>query len=205
MMKQRSRSSGAAGKPLLEFVCDTLVRSGCELLRVEGRDRDGFQLSFEGPLLQRAGLRGVLFPLRRSRTRRSGAATTVQLPEAFDGGPDFRDTFHLFTSVLLGVDPDRGLFVAFDPGRHFPEDEPLRVSISTEMVTETLERSWHTWLREGWEERDFDFAETLVGFRRERLLHYLTFERTADGLDTGHRSLLAERFLDVTRGRRRVE
>jgi hypothetical protein len=73
------------------------------------------------------------------------------------------------------------------------------------MVRGALERGWHTWLREGWEEKDFDFAETLVAFRRERLLHYLYFERIAEGLDTGHRSRLAEEFLDVTRGRRRAE
>lgn len=205
MAKHQSLSSDAAGKPLLDFVCDTLVRSRCELLHVEGRDRDGFRLSFEDPLLQRAGLCGFLFPLRPSRARRSGTGTTVRLPDAFDGGPGLREPFRLYTSVLLGVDPARGLFVAFDPARHFPEDEPLRVSVSAEMVSGTLETGWHTWLREGWEERDFDFAETLVGFRCEHLLHYLFFERIAEGLGTGHRSRLAEEFLDVTRGRRRAE
>ena len=128
---------------------------------------------------------------------------TSQTPST--AAPVFRDPFHLFTAVLLGVDPDRGLFVAFDPARHFPEDEPLRDSISAEMVRGTLETGWHSWLREGWEERDFDFAEALVGFRCERLLHYLFFERIAHGLDTGHRSRLAEKFLDVTRGCRRAE
>ena len=205
MAKHHSLSSDAAGKPLLGFVCDTLVRSGCELLLVEGRDRDGFRLSFEHPLLQRAGLCGFLFPLRPSRARRSDTSTTVQFPDAFDGGAGIPEPSRLYTSVLLGVDPDRGLFVAFDPGRHFAEDEPLRVSISAEMVKDTLETGLHTWLREGWEERDFDFAEMLVGFRRERLLHYLTFERIAEGLDTGHRSLLAEKVFDVSRERRRAK
>lgn len=70
------------------------------------------------------------------------------------------------------------------------------------MVRTTLERGWHSWLREGWEERDFDFAEATVGFQRDRLFHYVLFERIAEDLDTGHRELLVEKFLDVIRRRR---
>jgi hypothetical protein len=105
-----------------------------------------------------------------------------------------RDAFRLFTSVLLGVEPTRGLFVALDPSRHYPDDSPLCVLVGARMVRSSLERGWHTWLREGWETRAFDFAETLVGFRREYLLRYLEFERIADGLDAGPRALLAEAF-----------
>ena len=67
------------------------------------------------------------------------------------------------------------------------------------MVRTTLERGWHSWLREGREERDFDFAEALVRFRSNRLFHYVHFEQIAVGLDTGHRERLAEEFLDVIR------
>ena len=70
------------------------------------------------------------------------------------------------------------------------------------MVRTNLESSWDSWLREGWEERDFDFAEVLVGFRSDRLFHNVLFERIAEGLDTSNRERLAEGFLDVTRRRR---
>lgn len=130
--------------------------------------------------------------------------TTLRLPDSFGSGPGLRDPFCLFTSVILGVDPTRGLFVAFDPARHLPGDGPLRVSISARAVRIVEERRWHSWLREGWERRSFDFAEALVGFRSEHLLAYLEFERIAVGLDTGHRSLLADTFPEVVRRQTRL-
>ena len=114
----------------------------------------------------------------------------------------YRDPFLLFTSVLLAADPRSKLSVAFDPARPLPEDAPLRFSISARMVRSTLERGWHSWLREGWEERDVDFAEALFGFRGDQLLRYVLFERIAEGLDTGHRQRLAEEFPGLTRARR---
>jgi len=202
MARARSGSSTNPTAPLLAFLCDTLLRSGCELLKVESDKSGVFRLAFEDPLLQRYGLLGSLFSLRPDGTDGDGARMTLLPPASPDDPSRGRDPFGVFTSVLLGVDPIRGLFVAFDPARHFPEDAPLQVSISAEVVRTTLERGWHSWLREGWEERDFDFAEALVGFRSDRLFYYVHFERIAEGLDTPYRERLAEEFFEVTRRRR---
>ena len=203
MARARSCPSVPEGSPLLDSLRDTLTRSGCDLLRVEGADQGGFRLSFEDGLHRRSGICGLLFQLRSAGTERDRVVTTLRLPDSIACGPGSRDPFGLHTSVLLGVEPARGLFVAFDPARHFSEDEPLRVSISARAIRVTQERGWHSWLREGWERRAFDFAEALVGFRSAHLLAYLEFERIAAGIDTGHRSLLADTFLDATRRRAR--
>jgi hypothetical protein len=185
--------------PLLADLCDTLVRSGCEVLHVDGSPKGTFSLSWEDPLLQRAGLRGQLVPLVRRDRNPGGADATLKLAGTSATEPD---PFGLFTSVLLGIDPSRDLFVAFDPARHFPEDEPLRVSISAAPLRRVLARGWHAWEREEYERDGTGFAETLVGFTAPNLVRYVLFERLASGLDTGHRQLLAERFYsDVLRGR----
>ncbi len=201
MAAPRSCALGREGSPLLDHFCGTLSRLGCDLLRVEGTDQDGFRLSFEDRLLRRSGIRGLLFRLGPAGAARNRLVTTVRLPDSLESRPCLPAPFGLFTNVLLGIDPARGLVVGFDPARHFPEDEPLRVSISARAVRVTQERGWYSWLREGWERREFDFAEALVGFRSEHLLEYLEFERIAVGLDTGHRSLLADTYLGVVRRR----
>lgn len=193
----RSRSRQPEG--LLACLTGTLARSGCELLHVDGSAKGTFRLSWENPLLQRTGLRGLLVPLVRRDRNPDGADATLKIAGTATTDPD---PFGLFTSVVLGIDPSRDLFVAFDPARHFPEDEPLRVSISAAPLRHVLARGWHAWEREEYERDGTGFAETLVGFTAPHLVRYVLFERLASGLDTGHRQLLAERFTsDVLRGR----
>lgn len=202
MPRPRASASTSPTSPLLAFLCDTLVRSGCELLNVEGARNGRFRLAFEDSLLQRSGLVGRLFRLEPHGKDADGARMNLRPAASADDAPHGRDPFGLFTSVLLGVDPARGLFVAFDPARHFPEDGPLRVSISATPLRRVLARGWHAWEREEYERDGTGFAETLVGFTAPDLVRYVLFERLASGLDTGHRQLLAERFYsDVLRRR----
>ena len=202
MPRPRASASTSPTSPLLAFLCDTLVRSGCELLNVEGARNGCFRLSFEDPHLHRSGIVGRLFRLEAHDTDGDGARMTLRPAASPDGAPHGRDSFGLFTSVLLGVEPSRDLFVAFDPARHFPEDEPLRVSINAAPLQRVLARGWHAWEREEYERDGTGFAETLVGFTAPNLVRYVLFERLASGLDTGHRQLLAERFYsDVLRRR----
>lgn len=192
-----SRSRQPEG--LLACLTGTLARSGCELLHVDGSAKGAFRLSWEDLLLQRAGLRGLLVPLVRRDRNPGSADATLKI-----AGTSTSDTdpFGLFTSVLLGVDPSRDLFIAFDPARHFPEDEPLRVSISAALLRRVLAQGWHAWEREVYERDGTGFAETLVGFTAPHLVRYVLFERLASGLDTGHRQLLAERFCSSVLRRR---
>lgn len=122
MARRGDGSSTKPTTPLLAFLCDALLRSGCRLLKVEGGEGGAFRLAFEGPLLQRSGLAGRLFRLRPDRADGDGARMILRPPTSADDARDGLDPFRVFTAVHLGVDPARGLFVAFDPARHFPED-----------------------------------------------------------------------------------
>jgi hypothetical protein len=198
MPRIRSRTPVRCLGPLLRYLTETLSRSGCELLHVTGTRKDTLRLSYENPLLQRVGLTGLLLPLGPHTQDPHGATATIQVA-AWRGrtSPCDRDPFGPFTPVLLGIDPARDLFVAFDPGRHFPEDDSLSVSISGEPLRQILARGWHAWEREEWEsEEDGGFAETLVGFTDPNLVRYVLFERLAAGLDTGPRQRLAEMYYE---------
>ena len=199
MSRRPSSSRRRQPEELLAHLTGTLVRSGCELLHVDGPEKGTFRLSWEDALLQRVGLRGQLVPLVRRARNPGGADATLKLSGTSTTDPD---PFGLFTSVLLGVDPSRDLFVAFDPARHFPEDGSLRISISAAPLRRVLAQGWHAWEREEYERDETGFAETLVGFTASNLVRYVHFERLATGLDTGPRQLLAERFYsDVLRRR----
>lgn len=201
MLRTRPRTPVRRVRPLLRYLTDTLSRSGCELLHVAGTREDTFRLSYESPLLQRVGLTGQLISLLPHTQDPDGATATIQVADGPGGNsPCAREPFGLFTPVLLGVDPARDLFVAFDPSRHFPEEELLRVSISGEPLRRTLATGWHAWEREEWEVEETGFAETLVGFTGPNLVRYVLFERLAAGLDTGPRQRFAEMYYeDVVR------
>ena len=170
------------------------------MLKVDGDKGGFFRLAFEDPLLQRSGLVGRLFRLLPHDTNGDGARMTLRPPASPDDARRGRDPFRVFTSVLLGVDPARGLFVAFDPARHFPEDAPLRVAISADPLRHVRAQGWHAGSARS-TSGTARFAETIVGFRRDRLLHYVLFERIAEGLDTPYRERLAEEFMSITRRR----
>lgn len=198
-----SRTAVRRVQPLLRYLSETLSRSGCEVLHVAGTRKGTFRLSYENPLLQRVGLTGQLFSLRPHTQDPDGATATIHVAGGPGGSsPCDRERFGLFTPVLLGADPTRNLLVAFDPSRHFPEEEPLRVSIRGEPLRQTLARGWHAWEREEWEVEETGFAETLVGFTGPNLVRYVLFERLAVGLDTGPRQLFAEMYYEdiVRRG-----
>ena len=126
MVPARHRREPGALDPLVSYLIDTLVATGVEILHVEPAPDGSFRLSWEDKLCRRAGIAGLLLPLRAGGQDPAGATATVVMPGVPDGAcPCDIDPFGLFTPVLLGVDPARALFVAFDPTRHFPEDDPL--------------------------------------------------------------------------------
>jgi hypothetical protein len=110
-----------------------------------------------------------------------------------------RDPAGVDVTLVLAVDPERGLIVGLDPLVY--EDLPMGISVyyrDTDAEA-TAEHGWAVWEREksgGQRRVSWEGLETLVGFRPERFLDYVRFEARASalGLDPGLRSALAEDF-----------
>lgn len=124
------------------------------------------------------------------------------------------DPLGVTTTIFIGIDLDRRLFVAADPLMNNPSPMSRSVEFKSEHVSEILDTGWAAWERERREaktrtRRAFELlpdirTEILIGGRRERLLDLILMERIAQsptrerqGLDPGERHLIADKFRDL--------
>ena len=105
----------------------------------------------------------------------------------------WQDPFGLYTTLLVGIDPEEGFFVSADPILHSPTRFFISLEFKQNHVDEILGRRWHVWERERRGGSD-DPAEVLVGGTPESFLRCIRFEREVLGEDQGHRQLVGERF-----------
>lgn len=121
-------------------------------------------------------------------------------------GPDdkklhelWQDPLGIFTTLLIGIDPREGFFVAADPQLHNPTRFFIRMEFKEQHATAIKRDGWHVWerasrgprhLKPG--ERLHSF-ETMVGGTKDAFLDLIRLERAALGLPPGDRHLLAER------------
>jgi hypothetical protein len=107
----------------------------------------------------------------------------------------WQDPYGLYTTLLVGIDPDLGIFVGADPVLHSPTRFFISIEFKRDHAKEILERSWFAWerVKRGEDQPTSDApVEVLVGGTREAFLRYVKFEREALGEDQGHRQMLAE-------------
>ncbi|HEX5716039.1 MAG TPA: hypothetical protein VF179_07770, partial [Thermoanaerobaculia bacterium] len=103
----------------------------------------------------------------------------------------WQDPYGLYTTLLVGINPELGFFVGADPVLHSPSRFFISIEFKQKHVDEILGRGWHTWERQ---RRSSDEPiEALVGGRPKAFLSYIRFEREAFSEDQGHRQMLAER------------
>src|SRR5262249_34058155 len=99
--------------------------------------------------------------------------------------PIWQDPLGLFTTVFVGISPERGYFVALDPEMHNPTKFFIRIEYKDKHAEEISKDGWVAWERDrrGHEEP----VEVLVGGTAEHFLDLVRFERAAHGLDPGNR------------------
>jgi hypothetical protein len=107
----------------------------------------------------------------------------------------WQDPFGLYTTLFVGIDPERELFVGADPVLHNPTRFFMSVEFKQAQVNEVIKAGWHAWERERRRRgEESEPVEVLVGGTAENFLRYVRFERDAFGEDQGHRQLLAEKL-----------
>jgi hypothetical protein len=190
--------------PLLSFMLNALENARCQIIHRPSPGTAPFRITYEAPSGERAGIVAYAFPASAKTTRNQpGAKHRFQ---ATYGTRDRRlhelwqDPYGIFTTLLVGINPDLGFFVGADPVLHSPTRFPISIEFSDAAVKEIVARGWHVWERDGGVDKDRP-VEILVGGTADSLLHYLAFERAALGEDQGHRHLLADKFAPSPRSR----
>jgi hypothetical protein len=186
-------------QPLLAFMTDALEAEGCRIIYVSSPDEAPFRLTFETSVGERLGIVAYAFFANSKPTKhRPPDEHRFQMKYGSKDGrlhDLWQDPYGLYTTLLVGIDPDLGIFVGADPVLHNPTRFFISVEFKRSEVQAILQHGWHSWEREH-RSRDGreDPVEALVGGTQRSFLRYVRFEREALGEDQGHRGMLAEQI-----------
>jgi hypothetical protein len=178
-----------------------LLRSGCKIVHSSSADSAPFVIAFETPEGERLGIVAYAFLATRTPTKnRPKDERSFQIKygskESYASNNEhelWQDPLGMFTTMLLGIDVERGICVSADPIVHSPTKFFIRVEYKDEQAEAVEKRGWFAWERA---KRSTPIngprVETMVGADREHFLDLVRFERAARGLDPGNRLILAE-------------
>lgn len=205
---RRYRVSARDRAPLLDFISQALESCGCTVLRVSSPTEAPFRLSFEAPDGERLGIIAYAFLANSRRTlNRPSDEHRFQVKYGSRDGDLhelWQDPFGLYTTILVGINPELGFFVGADPLLHSPTRFFISIEFKDRDVQTILASGWSVWERAkrsgGYDEP----VEIMVGGTMSSFLRYIRFERAARGLDAGHRALLAEKLAEPLIPRDRV-
>jgi hypothetical protein len=195
-------------EPLLKFIRTALEKRGCTIHHISAADRSPFHIVLELPGGERFGVLAYAFFANSEPTRnrpldehRFQIKYGGNLKGVLDVAVDPRG---VTTTIFLGIDPQRGIFVAADPLMNAPSPMSRSIEFKASNVEAMLADGWAAWERDRRDHRtttrrayelDPDVrTEVLVGGRQERLLDLILMERVARGLDPGERHLIADKF-----------
>lgn len=186
-------------EPLLRFMLDALRGSGCRILQADEPDHAPFRFTFLTPTGERMGVIAYAFFANSKVTKnRPDDEHRFQIKYGSKDGKYhdlWQDPFQLYTTLLVGIDPERGIFVGADPVLHSPTRFFISLEFKRTQVDQILKRGWYSWERESRtpeHPQDPAGVEILVGGTAKSFLRFVRFERDAVGEDQGHRQLLAE-------------
>lgn len=205
--------SRADKEPLLRFIIEALEVRGCRVLRASNPKQAPFYIVFETPTGDRCGVLAYAFF--------ANSKMTLNRPEdehrfQIKYGSRLKgvlhvalDPYELVTTIFLGIDPEREIFIAADPLMHNPSPMSRSVEFKSQHVVEILDKGWIAWERDRRPPKTKTRAtpildedariEILIGGRKERLFDLIQLEQICRGRDPGERHLIADKMLNPPR------
>jgi hypothetical protein len=191
---------------LVTFIADALRACRCKIVKAPDPTVAPFKFVFDTSDGERMGVVCYAFTSTFTPTKnrpkdehsfqiKYGSKVPGKLHEVW------QDPTGAFSTLFIGVSPDRGYFVGIDPVLNSPTRFYIRFEYKERHVRAIKKSGWYAWTRPvrrplasgvipapGYG----DAEQVVVGVTPERFLDYVRFERAARGLDQGHRELLAE-------------
>jgi hypothetical protein len=200
--------------PLLRFIREAFELRGCTIRHISSANRAPFHIVFDMPGGERVSILAYAF-LANSRLTRNRPADEHRFQIKYGGDLSgvidvAVDPLGVTTTIFLGIDLDRKVFIAADPLMNAPSPMSRSVEFKTENVEHILAEGWCAWERDRRDaktatRRSFELlpdirTEVLIGGKQERLLDLVLLERVARGLDPGERHLIADKFGELPTG-----
>lgn len=196
--------SGAAREPLIKFMVSALQGASCRILSCSSVRKAPFVLTFETSAGERMGVVAYAFLATRTPTKnRPSDERSFQIKY----GSKREDKTHilwtdphgLYTTLLIGIDPKEGFFVAADPAAHNPTRFFIRLEFKDRHADAIRSKGWHAWERAKRVNRGVDEpTEVLVGGTKSHFLDLIRFERSAANLSPADRQVFAQK-LELTK------
>ncbi|WP_265595429.1 hypothetical protein [Verrucomicrobium sp. BvORR106] len=181
---------------LVDYISEALRACGCRLLFSPDPGTAPYRFTFELPDGERMGIVAYAFFANRKETiNRPQNEHRFQVKYGTDDKLEheiWQDPYGLYTTLFLGIDPERGTFVGADPNLHNPTRFFKSIEYKDRHSSEILTTGWHAWERDRRNDSSAP-VEILVGGTSMSFLNYVKFEREAKGEAQGHRQLLAEK------------
>ncbi|MEL6329874.1 MAG: hypothetical protein AAFR38_09445 [Planctomycetota bacterium] len=195
-------------EPLVRFIVDGLQAASCRVIFASDPGTAPFRVTFETPQGERLGIVAYAFLAnRRVIKNRPSDERRFQIKYGSDtrGYHDlWQDPLGLYTTLLIGIDPEDGIFVSADPIQNSPTRFFKSVEFKDDHAQAIQAEGWFAWERHvHYSSRcpeDSDRYEVLVGCRQDEILRLIKFEREALGEDPGHRQWLADQPRDIYGG-----
>lgn len=196
--------------PLLGFLREGLEDRGCKILHASGPDRAPFYLVIETPGGERLGVLAYAFLANSKLTNKRPTDEhrfQVKYGGQLKGVLDLAvDPHQLITTIFLGIDPVRGVFVAADPLMNNPSPMSRSIEYKTDHVELIQKLGWAAWERERHTPKTTNRPtpsinedtriQVLIGGTKEHVFDLIQLERIARGLDPGDRHLVADTLLE---------